>query len=115
VIEEHTAMKTLQNHRTVKHLLMIQQNLKKSEAELLVIINEWQWAVNELTLNIIEEHTAMKTLQNYRTVRHLLMIQQNSEKSEAELLVIMNEWLWVIIKEFQFIFRSTLLDKLSSK
>jgi len=40
---------------------------------------------------MIEEHTAMKTLQNYRTVRHLLMIQQNSEKSKAELLVIMNE------------------------
>jgi len=33
----------------------------------------------------------MKTLQNYRTVKHLLVIQQNSEKSEAELLAVMNE------------------------
>ncbi len=27
----------------------------------------------------------------------------------------MNEWLWVVIKEFQFIFRLTLSDELSSK
>jgi len=74
VFEEYAAMKALWNHRTVRHLLVIQQNLKKSEAELLVIINEWQWAVNELTLNVIKEYTAMKTLQNCRTVRHLLVI-----------------------------------------
>ncbi len=68
-----------------------------------------------MTLNVIEEHTAMKTLQNCRTVKYLLVIQQNSKKSEAELLTIINEWLWIIIEEFQFIFRSTLLDELSSK
>jgi len=54
-------------------------------------MKEWQWAVNELTLNVIEEHTAMKALQNHRTVKHLLVIQQNSEKSEAELLVIIDK------------------------
>ncbi len=37
-------------------------------------MNEWQQAVNELTLNVIKEYTAMKTLQNCRTVRHLLII-----------------------------------------
>ncbi len=37
-------------------------------------MKEWQQAVNELTLNVIEECTAMKTLQNCRTVRYLLMI-----------------------------------------
>jgi len=68
-----------------------------------------------LILNVIKEHTAMKTLQNYRTVEYLLVIQQNSKKSEAELLVIIDEWLQVIIEEFQFIFRLTLSDKLSPK
>ncbi len=80
-----------------------------------LFLKKWQQAVNRLTLNVIEECTAMKTLWNYRTVRHLLVIQQNSKKSEAELLVIINEWLWVIIKEFQFIFKLTLSDELSSK
>ncbi len=56
-----------------------------------LFLKKWQWAVNKSTLNVIEEHTAMKTLQNHRTVKHLLVIQQNSEKSEAELLIIMNE------------------------
>ena len=93
VIEEHTAMKALQNYRTVRHLLVVQQNSEKSEAELLVIMNEWQQVVNKLTLNVIEEHTAMKTLQNHRTVRHLLVIQQNSKKSEAELLAVTDKWL----------------------
>jgi len=78
-------------------------------------LKKQQWAVNESTLNVIEECTAMKTLWNCRTVRHLLMIQQNSEKSEAELLAVMNEWLWAVIKEFQFVFKLTLSDKLSSK
>ena len=64
---------------------------------------------------MIEEYTAMKTLQNYRTIKYLLVIQQNSEKSEAELLTIIDEWLWAIIEEFQFIFRLTLSDKLLSK
>jgi len=44
-----------------------------------------------LTLNVIEEHIAMKTLQNYRTVKYLLVIQQNSKKSEAELLTIIDK------------------------
>ncbi len=57
----------------------------------------------------------MKTLQNYRTVKYLLVIQQNSKKSEVKLLTVMNEWLQIIIKEFQFIFRLTLLDKLLFK
>ncbi len=37
-------------------------------------MNEWQQAVNESTLNVIEECTAMKTLWNCRTVKHLLVI-----------------------------------------
>jgi len=64
---------------------------------------------------VIEECTAMKTLWNYRTVKYLLVIQQNLKKSEAELLIIMNEWLQTVIEEFQFIFKLTLSDKLSSK
>ncbi len=92
-----------------------------------MIIQDWQWkhhylflkkqqqAVNELTLNVIEECAAIKTLWNHRTVRYLLMIQQNLKKSEAELLIIMNEWLWIIIEEFQSVFKLTLSDKLSSK
>ena len=78
-------------------------------------MNEWQQAVNESTLNVIEECTAMKTLWNCRTVRHLLVIQQNLKKSEAELLAIINEWLWTVIEEFQSVFKSTLSDELSSK
>jgi hypothetical protein len=74
VFEECTAMKTLQNHRTVKYLLMIQQNSKKSEAELLVIMKKWQQAVNELTLNVFEECAAIKTLWNHRIVKYLLVI-----------------------------------------
>jgi len=74
VIEEHAAMKTLWNCRTIKHLLVIQQNLKKSEAELLVITEKQQWTVNKLTLNVFEEYVTMKTLWNHRTVRHLLVI-----------------------------------------
>jgi len=57
----------------------------------------------------------MKTLQNYRIVRYLLVIQQNLKKSEAELLAIIDKWLWAVIKEFQSVFKLTLLDKLSSK
>ncbi len=57
----------------------------------------------------------MKTLWNHRTVEYLLVIQQNSEKSEAELLAIMNKWLWAVIEEFQSVFKLTLLDELSSK
>ncbi len=56
-----------------------------------LFLKKQQWAVNELTLNVIKECAAIKTLQNYRTVKYLLVIQQNSEKSEAELLIIMNK------------------------
>jgi len=35
-----------------------------------LFLKKWQQAVNESTLNVIEECTAMKTLQNYRTVEH---------------------------------------------
>ncbi len=80
-----------------------------------LFLKKWQQAVNELTLNVIEECIAMKTLWNYRTVRYLLVIQQNLKKSEAELLTVMNEWLWIVIEEFQSVFRLTLSDKLSSK
>jgi len=56
-----------------------------------LFLKKWQQAVNELTLNVIEECAAMKTLWTHRTVEYLLVIQQNSEKSEAELLAVMNE------------------------
>ncbi len=68
-----------------------------------------------MTLNVIRECAAMKTLWNCRTVRHLLVIQQNLKKSEAELLAVINEWLWTVIEEFQSVFKSTLSDELSSK
>jgi len=56
-----------------------------------LFLKKWQQAINESTLNVIEECVTIKTLWNCRTVKHLLVIQQNSKKSEAELLIIMNE------------------------
>ncbi len=50
-----------------------------------------QRAVNGSTLNVIGGRAAMKALRNRRTVGHLLVVRQNSEKPEAELPAITDE------------------------